>query len=292
MVSIASPPPISNELVLTESRTMRAQTIGRTDALDKVKALAMLPDNLHVTTEMAAAYYEVDTQAMHSLVRRNRDELEQNGMRTIQGAELRAFKAETGGQGDHLFNGARSLRLFTRRALLNVGQLLTESEVACRVREHLLNVEQAVRNDVTPRQLTQAKRLPPKTFRQIYFSDVPEGRFFQHLYDHGYLLDQRYQRRDEFGNLTKDGFRHGHPKAGKGDRFFQLPEVMHVDANGRLRGRAVVRPDRIQDLVEQLISEGLRHNPSITRGASRLALTASESTEVVDGYRIVMRRGA
>ncbi|MFE9865893.1 hypothetical protein ACFYPZ_24665 [Streptomyces sp. NPDC005506] len=292
MHAIAPPPPISNELVLTESRTMRAQTIGRTDALDKVKALAMLPDSLHVTTEMAAAYYEVDTEAIHSLVRRNRDELEQNGMHTLQGAELRAFKVETGGQGDHLFNGVRTLRLFTRRALLNVGQLLTESQVARRVREHLLNVEQGVRPQAEPRQLPQAKRLPPKTFRQQYFSDVPEGRFFQHLYTHDYLLDQRNQRRDEFGNLTKDGFRHGHPKAGKGDRFFMLPEVMHVDANGRLRGRAVVRPDRIQDLVEQLISEGLRHNPSITRGPSRLALTASESTEVVDGYRITMRRGA
>ncbi|MEU1454396.1 hypothetical protein [Streptomyces avermitilis] len=289
MVSIAPQPPISNELVLTESRTMRAQTIERTDALAKVKALAMLPDNLHVTTEMAAAYYEVDTQAIHSLVRRNRDELEQNGMHTLQGAELRAFKVETGGQGDHLFNGARSLRLFTRRALLNVGQLLTESQVARQVREYLLNVEQVVRNDVAPRQLAQAKRLPPKTFRQVYFSDVPEGRFFQHLYTHGYLLDQRYQRKDEFGNLTKHGFRHGHPKAGKGDRLFMLPEVMHVDANGRLRGRAVVRPDRAEELVEQLISEGLRHNPSISRAPGRLALTTSS---VVDGHQVEMRRGA
>ncbi|WP_405459768.1 hypothetical protein OG786_21085 [Streptomyces sp. NBC_00101] len=289
MLSTAPPPPISNELVLTESRTMRAQTIERTDALDKVKALAMLPDNLHVTTEMAATYFEVDAQAIHSLVRRNRDELEQNGMATLQGAELRAFKTETGGQGDHLFNGVRTLRVFTRRALLNVGQLLTDSEVARQVREYLLNIEQVVRDDTTPRQLTQAKRLPPKTFRQVFFSDVPEGRFFGHLYTHNYLLDQRNQRKDEFGNLTKEGFRHGHPKAGKGDRFFMLPETSYVDANGRLRGRAVVRPDRIQDLVEQLISEGLRHNPSISRAPSRLALT--EST-VINGYRITMRRGA
>jgi hypothetical protein len=147
----------------------------------------------------------------------------------------------------------------------------------------------AVRTEAEPRQIAPARRLTPTLFRQIYFSDVPEGRFFQHLYTHGYLLDQRHTRRDEYGALTKDGYRHGHPKAGKGDMYFQLPEDMWIDPKGRPRGRAVVRPDRIQELVEQLISEGLRHNPSITRSPSRLALTSSE---VVDSHQIEFRRGA
>jgi len=134
---------------------------------------------------------------------------------------------------------------------------------------------QAARPQAQPREIVPARRLTPKTFRQIYFSDIPEGRFFQHLYDHGYLLDQRNTRRDDWGRLTKDGYRHGHPRAGKGDRFFQLPEDMWVDPKGRPRGRAVVRPDRIQELVEQLIDEGLRHNPSITREPTRLALSTA-----------------
>jgi hypothetical protein len=148
---------------------------------------------------------------------------------------------------------------------------------------------QAIRPQAQPRQAIPARRLVPTTFRQIFFSDVPEKRFFDHLYDHGYLLDQRNTRQDSNGQYTKDGYRHGHPKAGKGDRYFQLPETMWVDPQGRPRGRAVVRPDRIQELVEQLISEGLRHNPSITRGPSRLALTSSE---VVDSHQIEFRRGA
>ncbi|MFD5711348.1 phage antirepressor N-terminal domain-containing protein [Streptomyces pharetrae] len=138
-------------------------------------------------------------------------------------------------------------------------------------------------------ELPPVTRLTPTTFRQIYFSDVPEGRFFQHLYDHGYLLDQRNTRRDANGELTKDGYRHGHPRAGKGDRFFMLPEDMWIDPKGRPRGRAVVRPDRIQDLVDQLISEGLRHNPSISRAPRWLALT---SAAVIDGHLIEFRRGA
>lgn len=147
---------------------------------------------------------------------------------------------------------------------------------------------QAVRAQAQPPQLAPANRITPTLFRQIYFSDVQEKSFFEHLYTRGYLLDQRNQRKDEYGKFTKDGYRHGHPKSGKGDQFFQLPEDLYP-VNGRPRGRAVVRPDRIKDLVEQLISEGLRHNPSISREPGRLALTTSA---VVDGHQVQMRRGA
>ncbi|MEU5448683.1 phage antirepressor N-terminal domain-containing protein [Streptomyces californicus] len=149
----------------------------------------------------------------------------------------------------------------------------------------------AVRPQAPARQINQAKGMTPTTFRQVYFSDIPEVQFFQHLYDHGYLLDQRYTRRDANGDLTKHGYRHGHPRAGKGDRYFQLPESMWIDGNGRPRGRAVIRPDRAQELVEQLIDEGLRHNPSISRPAGRLALVKNPDA-VVDGRQISFRRGA
>ncbi|MFF9210459.1 MULTISPECIES: phage antirepressor N-terminal domain-containing protein [unclassified Streptomyces] len=188
------------------------------------------------------------------------------------------------------------------RTLLMLLATVNENKVAPEVRPTLVAFQnetadaiesywtkgQAVRPQAEVRQLAPARRLTPTTFRQIFFSDVPEKRFFDHLY-RDYLIDQRNTRRDANGQYTKDGYRHGHPKAGKGDRFFQLPEDMWVDSKGRLRGRAVVRPDRVKELVEQLISEGLRHNPSVTRRPSRLALTSSE---VIDGHVIEFRRGA
>ncbi|PAZ15607.1 hypothetical protein CLM62_12480 [Streptomyces sp. SA15] len=125
------------ELILTESRTMRAQTAGRVDVLDKVKALALLPDGVHATTDIVSSYYEVDVEAIHSLVRRNRDELTENGMRTLKGDDLRAFEAV------NLTTSKRqALRVFSRRTILNVGQLLTESDVARQVRTYLLDVEE------------------------------------------------------------------------------------------------------------------------------------------------------
>ena len=141
-----------SELVLTESRTMRAQTADRVDVLDKVKALALLPDGVHATTEIVASYYEVDVEAIKSVVRRNLSELEQNGLRKLTGEDLREFKRTTEGQGDPLSARSNSLRVFTRRTILNVGQLLTESDVARRIRTYLLEIEA----QATPEQKSEA----------------------------------------------------------------------------------------------------------------------------------------
>jgi len=140
-----------NELVLTESRTMRAQTAGRVDVLDKVKALALLPDGVHATIEIVAGFFESDIDAIESIVRRNRDELLDNGMRVLRGEDYRAFASVNLTDANPK---ARSLTVFTRRAVLNVGQLLTESDVARRVRTYLLEVEE----QATPEQKTEALR--------------------------------------------------------------------------------------------------------------------------------------
>lgn len=126
-----------NELILTESRTMRTQTATRVDVLDKVKALALLPDGLHATTEIVASYYGVDTDVIEKVVQRNREELTANGYLVLRGPELRAFET------DNLsVSKRRALAVFTRRAILNVGQLLTGSDVASLVRTYLLEVEE------------------------------------------------------------------------------------------------------------------------------------------------------
>ena len=140
-----------SELVLTESRTMRAQTADRVDVLDKVKALSLLPDGMHATADGVASYYEVHDDVIKKVVQRHREELAENGLRTLRGDELREFV------GDNLSsaNGAakiRSLSVFTRRTILNVGQLLAESLVAKQVRTYLLEVEE----QATPQQRSEA----------------------------------------------------------------------------------------------------------------------------------------
>ncbi|MFI0162316.1 hypothetical protein ACH4OH_28285 [Streptomyces albidoflavus] len=142
-----------NELVLTESRTMRAQTAGRVDVLDKVKALALLPDGMHATTEIVASYYEVEPSTIDSLAAANRQELASNGRNVLRGAELTEFATPFGGVAKlGVSPKARSLALYSRRAVLNVGQLLTKSDVARQVRTYLLDVEEAA----TPEQKVTA----------------------------------------------------------------------------------------------------------------------------------------
>jgi hypothetical protein len=129
-----------NELVLKESRTMRAQTAGRVDVLDKVKALALLPDGVHATIEIVAGFFESTVDAIEKIVQRNRKELEENGYMVLRGAEYRSFAADNLSAANPK---TRTAALFTRRTILNVGQLLTESDVARQVRTYLLEIEEA-----------------------------------------------------------------------------------------------------------------------------------------------------
>lgn len=76
---------VSKEQELLEDRATRDQMATRIDVLDKVKALALLPDDLHATVAMVASYYEVPKKAVDSLILDHRDELEEDGLRTVAG---------------------------------------------------------------------------------------------------------------------------------------------------------------------------------------------------------------
>lgn len=138
-----------NETALIESAALREQYTD-TSVLDRVKVVPTLPDNLHLTTEMVATFYDVDKEVVNKVIQRNKDELSRNGLRVLKGAELKQLKSELAGQGTdgqdvHQSLGTRtaSLTLFNRRTLLNVGMLLRDSEVAKQVRTYLLEVEES-----------------------------------------------------------------------------------------------------------------------------------------------------
>ncbi|MFG2380588.1 phage antirepressor N-terminal domain-containing protein [Streptomyces avermitilis] len=145
----------------------------------------------------------------------------------------------------------------------------------------------AVRPQAEPVEISGLKGIPTVDFHLTYFGDVKHKAFQDHLYRFGYLRNQLNARADKQGKLTKPGHQHRYPTA-MGSRYFQLPAGRYV-ANGRERGGAVVRPDRVQELVQRLINEGLTANPMVARVPSRLALTSSET---VDGHQVEFRRGA
>jgi hypothetical protein len=129
-----SEPVIGMELV--ESRTLRSRHLDRTNVLDKVKGLATLPGNEFATVKQVAEFYDVPIKTVESVVEDNRAELEANGYQVLRGSAVTPFRGAA-----NLSPKARSLALFSRTAVLNVGMLLTGSDVARQVRAYLLAVE-------------------------------------------------------------------------------------------------------------------------------------------------------
>ncbi|WP_338698439.1 restriction endonuclease [Streptomyces sp. Q6] len=135
-----------DESALLESKTLRHGVLDRTDALDKVKALSLLPDGMHVTTAMVASYFEVTERAINRLSQRHRTELAANGLRILRGDDLARFKGDTLSPCPDTYPQPRtSLAVWSRRAVLNVAMLLRDSPVARQIRTYLLDMEYAAR---------------------------------------------------------------------------------------------------------------------------------------------------
>ncbi|MEU0369614.1 hypothetical protein ABZ070_05000 [Streptomyces sp. NPDC006283] len=138
-----------SEIALLESRAMRVEHVGRVEALDKVKALRLLPDSVHVSTEGVARYFEVSTEVIKKVTQRHRDELTENGMQVVKGSDLGKYQRDNvslSSEGEGSYPQRRSsLTLFTRRAVLNVAMLLRDSDIARRVRTYLLDAEEGWR---------------------------------------------------------------------------------------------------------------------------------------------------
>lgn len=120
---------------------MRDEYVFKDSVLERVKAVPVLAGTLEVTVEMAANFYEVPIDTVKAIVRRNRAEFNEYGeLRVIKGTRLAQLKTEV--QDAPEFKNAGALSLISRRGLLRIGMLLTESEVARSVRSYLLNVEE------------------------------------------------------------------------------------------------------------------------------------------------------
>jgi len=164
------------ELQIIDNKEYRNEMIDRIDVLDKVKELFLIPVLGVMTTRQVAEYYEVDIDAIQSVTNRNRDELALDGITRISPKELCLHfddvKRFRGGIEFPNVFGA-SLRIsyngtlgFTKRAILRIGMLLRDSEIAKEIRNQLLNTfEQAA-----PEQRTML--LDEETLLQANFARV------------------------------------------------------------------------------------------------------------------------
>lgn len=142
---------------LLEDKKMRDKLIGRIEVLEKVKKVLLLDKVEILTSQMVAEYYEVNDDVIRQLFVRNKEELMSNGAKTLEGSGLRDMKSLSGFK-----SRARSITVYSVRAVLNVGMLLRDSIIAREIRSQLLNgyenlsEEQKVKEIVSERDLLYA----------------------------------------------------------------------------------------------------------------------------------------
>ena len=138
------------ELIYTESKTLRNETLDSIsyDFLDKIKVIPYLTEDMVVTVQQAANYYECSMDTVKTLIKRNRDEFEDDGMTVLKGQALKQFNEELGvGSNEPNLSYASSLTLLTKRSLLRIGMLMTSNLLATKIRNYLLNIEEKTEVD-------------------------------------------------------------------------------------------------------------------------------------------------
>ena len=149
--------------------------MDRVDVLEKVKKLLLLPTMEMATTQQVADFYEVDSQAIRSMVFDHREELVSDGLTTLKGREIKeslgnssekhlkmtnclgGFFVKYGDIQIRVNNGFTTM--FPKRAILRVGMLLRDSAVAKEVRTQLLNIVEKAPDEVKVADITEEQTL-------------------------------------------------------------------------------------------------------------------------------------
>ena len=142
------------DLTMTAARAERDALATRTDVLDEIGALRILPDDMHVTAEMVAEFYDTTTEVVRQVVVRNRDELDTDGYVVLRRSEVSDKLSLTPDQLG-MPRTSPTISLFPRRAVLRIGMLLRDSAVARQVRTYLLDGETAAVPPRSPSELTR-----------------------------------------------------------------------------------------------------------------------------------------
>lgn len=129
---------------------LTVSNIERQNVLNNSYALQAIQENLDVnglrfhdevlfTTKMVAEFYGVDERTIKRYIQEYGDELRANGYFLSQGNSLKEIRLHFDGD-INVPNKVRKLGVFTFRAFLNIGMLLTESERAKQLRTRILDI--------------------------------------------------------------------------------------------------------------------------------------------------------
>lgn len=140
---------------------LQNKLIDRIDVLDEIGCIELLPNTNLSTTKQVADFYGVNADAVRMLILNFRELLRKDGFKTCGANEIIEIMNNESpenkiklskGKGGYYLDGEFLIPycksgVFTKQAVLRVGMMLTESEVAERVRGKLLETNETV---ITP----------------------------------------------------------------------------------------------------------------------------------------------
>ena len=160
------------ETQFIDDKVLRDKSVEHYEVLEKVKELLLIPNTKWATQKQVAEYYEVGEKAIETIYSRHRDELESDGVSLKSYKEFLNIQNEgleisyvvgktifTFANGNELTVPNRGLKVFPRRAILRVGMLLRDSEVAKEVRTQLLNIEEKTSTEIKTEDIEEEQEL-------------------------------------------------------------------------------------------------------------------------------------
>lgn len=143
---------ITNEVISPKDK--RDSLVDKVEVLSKVKELLLPPELEMATLQQVADFYNVPKNMITNLFRLHEDELVSDGYTHMKGNDLVSFFSTeakrkrrgsytvTSRNGEEYTYSNNKNGLFPKEAILRVGMLLRDSEVAKEVRAQLLNTEE------------------------------------------------------------------------------------------------------------------------------------------------------
>lgn len=176
-----------NETKFIENRTLRDNVVSHYEVLEKVKELFLIPEMDCMTVDQVAGYYStvddenpeknciVTSNGLRKLYSSYKDELDSDGVCIKNYKDFligNKFTLENTSKGKVLLRHDnmdkskylieipnRGIRVFPRRAILRIGMLLRDSNVAKEVRNQLLNIEEKVESEIKIQDIEEEQKL-------------------------------------------------------------------------------------------------------------------------------------
>ncbi len=160
-----------NEVQLLENKEMRETYMERLEVLDQVGNLLLLDELGMATFSQVCNYYHVSEGTLKSVVFEHGDEVESDGYKVYAKDEILLswniqLKTKRGGfdilnnEGEVIASGSnKGIALFPKRAILRIGMLLRDSDIAKELRTQLLNIVEKTSDETKTIEIDKEKEL-------------------------------------------------------------------------------------------------------------------------------------